>query len=127
MAELAIASPISGQFADELGPSGQFQVLTQQNEQFTKRFNDAMTYLGERMASIEANTTKRLDNSVAYLGERITTVEANSEEWRHTERAARKEGHASYRATFRGIVLFLFLVAAGLIALTIVVLMRGSS
>ena len=69
MVDLARASPISAHFAEELGSSGQFQVLTQLIDGLGKRVND----------------------SVAYLGERITSVEMNSEEWRYTERKARQE------------------------------------
>jgi uncharacterized membrane protein YidH (DUF202 family) len=102
MVESAIASPISTGFAKDLGPDGQFQVLTQMIDGLTKRMNDGM----------------------AYLGERITTVEVTSEEWRHNERQERHAGQA--RAHTRTILVgaVLLLVVLALIWLAIIVASR---
>lgn len=99
MTELAISSPISTGFADELGTAGQFQVMTQMIEGLGKRMND----------------------SIAYLGERITAVEVNSEEWRHAEREARRAGNTTNRTIFLFVAGVLLLMLGALIWLAIVV------
>lgn len=102
LTELAIASPISAHFADELGSSGQFQVLTQMIDGLTERTNDI----------------------AAYLGERITSVESTSEEWRHAERKARQDGQITYRTIFLVVGGILTLVVLALIGLGIIVISR---
>lgn len=104
MTEMAISSPISTGFAEELGTAGQFQVVTQMIEGLGKRMND----------------------SIAYLGERITTVEVNSEEWRHAERDARRSGNVTNRTIFLSIGVVLLLMLGALIWLAIVVVSRFS-
>jgi uncharacterized membrane protein YidH (DUF202 family) len=102
MVETAIASPISTGFADELGPSGQFQVLTQMIDGLTKRMNDM----------------------AAYLGERITTVEVTSEEWRHSERQQRQHGQTTNRTIILFVGAVLLLVVLALVWLAIIVVSR---
>jgi hypothetical protein len=113
MTELAISSPISAGFADELGPAGQFQVLTQQNEIARKRENER-----------DEIFNKRFGDAIAYLGDRITAVEVNAEEWRHSERMARTAGQTTNRTIFLIVGGILFLVVLSLIALAIVVTSR---
>lgn len=102
MTELAISSPISTGFAEELGTSGQFQVLTQMID----------------------GLSKRSDDIAAYLGERITAVEVTSEEWRHTERQARQAGQVTNRTIYLFVGIVLVLVVGALIWLAIVVASR---
>lgn len=104
MTELAISSPISTGFAEELGASGQFQVLTQMIDGLTARTNDI----------------------AAYLGERITSVEATSEEWRHAERLARHAGQITNRTIYIAVGVVLLLVVVALIWLAIIVVSRFS-
>lgn len=114
-ADLAISAPTSTKFANELGTTGQFQVLTQMIENIADKVQDSADNLGER-----------IDDRTANLGQRITTGETTSREWRVAERMANIMRDARVRAAFRWVGVFLLIIILALIVLAIVVAINAT-
>jgi hypothetical protein len=115
MSDLLLAEKASNEFADAIGPNGQFLVLTRLIGQLAQQGSERSDRHQESMDALREQIETRLETQGRAIEERIDRVEEHQDVTNATQDAQRIAGQRRTRLAMFAIAVALLLLASGTI------------
>jgi hypothetical protein len=115
MSDLLLAEKTSSEFADTIGPNGQFLVLTRLIGQLAQQGEERSSRHQESMDSLRQQIEQRLETQGQAIEQRIDRVEEHQATTNAAQDAARSAGQKRTRLAVFAIAITLLILAAGVI------------